>query len=78
LYEDLKNYDDTKFLPYYELYYTGIIVAEYWTIQREIVQLETIMANDYAEKVISGEFPLTVNEECLANLDLESCREEFS
>jgi hypothetical protein len=61
LYEDLKNYDDTKFLPYYELYYTGINVAEAYSIQREIVKIETKMANDYADKVISGQFSLTEN-----------------
>jgi len=36
------------------------------------------MANDYAELVLSGKIELTENEECLENLDLESCREEFS
>ena len=48
------NYDDTKFLPYYELYYTGVIVAEYYSIQREIIEIETVMANAYADLVYRG------------------------
>ena len=42
------NYDDKTFYPYYELYYTVIIVAEYYALEREIIQIETEIYTQYA------------------------------
>ena len=61
------NYDDTTFYPYYELYYTGIIVAEYYDLEREIIQIESEIANQYVYLVSIEKMELTDDEDCLAD-----------
>lgn len=77
MYSDLKNYDVDTFFKYYELYYTSILVAKYWDLERQILQYEANLMQKYIARINEGKMERDEESDCLKSQRLDECYDKF-